>query len=273
MNATRRLAKSSSVLKYSYNKGFSTNMNFVQGFFIILLIIYSAIIVKYVPINVLSFFDNIVTKIVVLIIIAFVGLYSPAVALFIAIALISTLQAGQKKKITTDIRNMAPLPDIKKQEVDNKLNELRQKMMRDSSPPPKKMMESIDGSAGYLDPAFMGGSERAEYEQDMQMDFKPLQAPPAVPQQAPSSDYLPMKQEDQDMEDFDYKFVDPSKPSPPPVGYNNDAPCLSCGDGGTGTANDSQCGYVKTWNNQFSAQGLGMDITGFQESNGYPFLQ
>ena len=44
-----------------------------------------------------------IVKIVVLVIIALVGIYSPGVALFLAIALIVTLQTAQKRKVLVDM--------------------------------------------------------------------------------------------------------------------------------------------------------------------------
>lgn len=252
MNATRRLAKPG-VIKYTYNKAQSTiTSNIIQSFIILLLIVYSAFLINYVPYEFLRFFDNIFAKIIVLIIIAFVGLYSPAVALFIAIALITTLQLSQKRKLSFDIKNMAQLPKIPKEEVMQKLQALKSKMT----------FESIDGSDGYLDPEFMSkdetfdgegevqdvdGDEGFENEDDSQEDF-------ADEKQA-SSEYLPMKNTSSDET---------------PLGYNENASCLY--DGNSDPSLNSQCGYVKTWENQFSAQGLGQEITGFQNSIGYPFV-
>jgi hypothetical protein len=253
MNATRRLAKPG-VIKYAYSRAQSTiTSNIIQSLIILVLIAYSAVLIKYVSYDFLSFFENIFAKIIVLIIIAFVGLYSPAVALFIAIALITTLQMAQKRKLSFDIKNMAQLPQIPKQEVMQKLDVLKSKMTAGTP----KIMESIDGSDGYLDPEFMQENyqdDEQDDDQESQEDF----AEETQHQQA-SSEYLPMKQS--------------RESSDSPMGYNENASCLSCGDGGnSSTALNSQCGYVQTWENQFSAQGLGQPITGFQNSVGYPFV-
>ena len=57
-----------------------------------------------------------------------------------------------------------------------------------------------------------------------------------------------------------------------PSGYNQNDSCLPCGKGGEKSpALNNQCGYVQTWANQYSAQGLGSNVIGYQDSIGYPF--
>jgi len=75
----------------------------VEGILVLLLAVYSGVVVNFCPISYLEFFENIIVKIVFLVVIAFVGLYSPSVALFLAIALIVNLQMAQKKKIARDL--------------------------------------------------------------------------------------------------------------------------------------------------------------------------
>jgi len=260
MNATRRLAKKSSIVKYKQGTSSDLTSLVIQGIIIVILIVYSAVLIRYVSSDFLSFFENIAVKIVVLVIIAFVGLYSPAVALFIAIALICTLQMAQRRKLTDDVRGIQPRPLV------NRLKSMEKRVLGDLG---IDVVESMDnGAPGYLDPEVMGnksGNSLSNYKGSGSVgyghqDFSKAQeddyaGTPSMGK--PSDKYLPMKQ----------------KPSSPgaPIGYNENAPCLSCSNGGDSkTELDSQCGNVKTWNNQFSAQGLGMDITGFQSSVGYP---
>ena len=79
--------------------GISLTGHIIQAVFVVLLIVYSGVVVQFLPVSFLSFFDNIIVKIVFLVVIAVVGLFSPAVALFLAIALVVMLQVGQKKQI------------------------------------------------------------------------------------------------------------------------------------------------------------------------------
>jgi len=265
MNATRRLAKKSSIVKYT--KGSSSDMTSlaIQGVIIVILIVYSAILVRYVSIDFLNFFEHIAVKIVALVIIAFVGLYSPAVALFIAIALICTLQMAQKKKLINEVREVRPREDVIK-----RMNAMKNRLMKDLN-----IVESMDNASskpGYLDPEMMNKKDGQNAQQDLSdyegsgsvgygsQDFTQAQeldyaGTPSIG--TPSDTYLPMKQK--------------SAGADAPKGFNENASCLSCSNGGDSKpALDSQCGNVKTWNNQFSAQGLGMDITGFQSTVGYP---
>ncbi len=267
MKATRRLAKKSSIVKYT--KGSSSDMTSlaIQGVIIVILIVYSAILVRYVSTDFLNFFEHIAVKIVALVIIAFVGLYSPAIALFIAIALISTLQMAQRKKLTDDIRGVKPKEDIIK-----RMKVMKSRLMDDMGLNVFESMENAPSQPGYLDPEMMNKKDGQNAQNDLSdyegsgsvgygsQDFTQAQeldyaGTPSIG--TPSDTYLPMKQK--------------SAGADAPKGFNENASCLSCSNGGDSKpALDSQCGNVKTWNNQFSAQGLGMDITGFQSTVGYP---
>ena len=66
--------------------GISVAGHIIQAVFVVLLIVYSGVVIQFLPVSFLAFFDNIIVKIVFLVVIAVVGLFSPAVALFLAIA-------------------------------------------------------------------------------------------------------------------------------------------------------------------------------------------
>lgn len=169
--------------------------NIIQAILVLFFVIYSGIIVNYCSLPFLQFFENIIVKIVVLVIIAFVGIYSPAVALFIAISLIVTLQTAQKKKLLTDLEIV---------------NEIQQEPV-----PTTSMVE------------------------------------------------MPTQEETQENMTNQEQMTQP-------LGYNNDASCVgSCGGNNGNPENSSQCGVVKTWENQMSAQGLDYP-PGPVESVGYP---
>ncbi len=273
MNATRRFAKKGSdVVKYSYESAkTSLTSTTIQGVLIVILIIYSAIVIKYLPLDFLQFFDNMIVKIVVLVIIAFVGLYSPAVALFLAIALICTLQMSQKKKLSDAIRNTTVPSPHEESKVMKKMDVLRDKL--------KQSMEKYSNEEKQEEDYQDDNDEQNGYDSFGNMVQETANNEPTYGQQyldpeimskmknvmrsgkdkilKASDKYLPMEKEP----------VDSDSPAP----FNNDESCLSCSNGGdSDPALNSQCGNVKTWKDQFSAQGLGMDIPGFQSSLGYP---
>ena len=290
MNATRSLArKGASVVKYTYERSkASFQSNMIQGVAIVALILYSAILLRYLPLKFLTFFEHISVKIVVLVIIAFVGLYSPAVALFIAIALISTLQMAQKKKLIGEIGGAKM-----RENIEDNLQSFSDDMMDDILPSPSfapSLSPSPSPSDYYINNDYssssssapsmaveslaMGNVVESMSNNNSPMDFgqqyldpevmqkqrqEPVMEAPKIKQapSAPSDEYLPAKEA-------------PRESKGSPQGYNENAPCLPCGGGQNNNALNSQCGYVQTWENQFSAQGLGMDITGYQNSVGYP---
>ena len=124
--------------------GMSITGHIIQAVFVVLLIVYSGVVVQFLPVSFLAFFDNIIVKIVFLVVIAVVGLFSPAVALFLAIALVVMLQVGQKKQLEGTVQRvvqrqasrMMDTPFVKKEVAD------------------EDIVESMDGE-GYLDPEVM----------------------------------------------------------------------------------------------------------------------
>ena len=125
--------------------GMSITGHIIQAVFVVLLIVYSGVVVQFLPVSFLSFFDNIIVKIVFLVVIAVVGLFSPAVALFLAIALVVMLQVGQKKQLEGTVQRvvqrqasrMMTAPVVAKEVADGDI------------------VESMDGGDGYLDPELM----------------------------------------------------------------------------------------------------------------------
>ncbi len=144
--------------------GVSLTGHIVQAVFVVLLIVYSGVVVQFLPVSFLSFFDNIIVKIVFLVVIAVVGLFSPAVALFLAIALVIMLQVGQKKQLSMNVQNI-----VQKQAMRMKAPVVA-KEIADSD-----IIESMDGGDGYLDPDVMdmsssymnrGGADPAGFNQN-----------------------------------------------------------------------------------------------------------
>ncbi len=142
LNASKSVVKAP--ITFLEKTGISLTCHIIQAVFVVLLIVYSGVVVQFLPVSFLTFFDNIIVKIVFLVVIAVVGLFSPAVALFLAIALVVMLQVGQKKQLESSVqmviqkqasRMIAPV--VAKEVADNDI------------------VESMDGGDGYLDPELM----------------------------------------------------------------------------------------------------------------------
>ncbi len=123
--------------------GISLTGHIIQAVFVVLLIVYSGVVVQFLPVSFLAFFDNIIVKIVFLVVIAVVGLFSPAVALFLAIALVVMLQIGQKKQLEGTVQR------ISQRQASRMRAPMVAKEVADGD-----IVESMDGD-GYLDPEVM----------------------------------------------------------------------------------------------------------------------
>jgi hypothetical protein len=185
----------------------------VEGVLVLLLAVYSGVVVNFCPISYLEFFENIIVKIVFLVVIAFVGLYSPSVALFLAIALIVNLQMAQKKKIARDLDVLST---------------------GNTSP---KVKENMADYSAVQEGEQEVGSNMMMQEQEQEMPLETF-----------------------------------TNNSAAPAGYNMDVSCVQSCQDTDGKSEDlsGQCGVVKTWENQTSAQGLQCP-PGFSDSVGAPF--
>jgi hypothetical protein len=123
--------------------GMSITGHIIQAVFVVLLIVYSGVVVQFLPVSFLAFFDNIIVKIVFLVVIAVVGLFSPAVALFLAIALVVMLQVGQKKQLEGTVQRVV------QRQASRMMAPVVAKEVADGD-----IVESMDGD-GYLDPEVM----------------------------------------------------------------------------------------------------------------------
>jgi hypothetical protein len=108
MNASRRVLKASSnTVKNIYNFGEkSVQGHIIEASIIVILIVLTAVVLKFLPIKFLCFFNNIIVKVIFLIVIAFVALYCPAIGLMLAILLVSIIQMCQRKQLSQEINNM-----------------------------------------------------------------------------------------------------------------------------------------------------------------------
>ena len=108
MNASRRVLRASTntVQKiYSFGEK-SVQGHVIEGSIIVILIVLTAVVLKFLPLNFLCFFNNIIVKVIFLIVIAFVALYCPAIGLMLAILLVSIIQMCQRKQLSMEIDNI-----------------------------------------------------------------------------------------------------------------------------------------------------------------------
>lgn len=141
-NASKSIVKAPSAILEK--TGISLTGHIIQAVFVVLLIVYSGVVVQFLPASFLAFFDNIIVKIVFLVVIAVVGLFSPAVALFLAIALVVMLQIGQKKQLEGTVQRVI------QREASRMMAPVVAKEVADGD-----IIESMDGGDGYLDPELM----------------------------------------------------------------------------------------------------------------------
>lgn len=243
MNASRRVLRASTnTVKKIYSFGEkSVQGHVIEGSIIVILIVLTAVVLKFLPLKFLCFFNNIIVKVIFLIVIAFVALYCPAIGLMLAILLVSIIQMCQRKQLSMEIgniqgsgrtvENMPNMPNMPNMDV-------YESMQGNPMGAQGDVMESYGGpdTQGDVMESYGGGA-----------------------------------QEDV-MESYGNRGG-----SMEPQGFNDDTSCVAgCGGSGSGGKRDnrrelnSMCGNVKTWTSQESAQGLDGEIVGLQSSIGYP---
>ena len=247
MNASRRVLRASTnKVKEIYNFGEkSVRGHFIEGSIIVILIVLTAVVLNFLPVKFLCFFNNIIVKVIFLIVIAFVALYCPAIGLMLAILLVSIIQMCQRKQLSQDISNIQ-----------------NNSAQRESMQPDMNVFESMTGDSGEQqmgDP--MGdpmGNMMESYQNGNQMGDQ---------MDDPASAIM-----GDTMESYQNRGS-----TTEPQGFNDDTSCLTgCGGSGSGGKQDNRrelngmCGNVKTWSNQISAQGLDGDVVGLQSTIGYP---
>jgi hypothetical protein len=142
MNVSKSIVNAPSAI--IQKTGISLTGHIIQAVFVVLLIVYSGVVVQFLPVSFLSFFDNIIVKIVFLVVIAVVGLFSPAVALFLAIALVVMLQVGQKKQLEGTVQRVV------QRQASRMMAPAVAREVADGD-----VVERMDGGDGYLDPELM----------------------------------------------------------------------------------------------------------------------
>ena len=252
MNASRRVLRASgNTVKKLYGLGEkSIQGHFIEGTIIVILIVLTAVVLKFLPLKFLCFFNNIIVKVIFLIVIAFVALYCPAIGLMLAILLVSIIQMCQRKQLSLEINNI----QSRGRTVEN----------MPTGDPLGGQVESYDNQGGdqeFESMGNMGGDQQFESMGNMGGD-----------QQFESMGNMGGSLDGQMMESYDNRGG-----SMEPQGFNDDTSCVTgCGGSGSGGKKDNRrdlngmCGNVKTWTNQESAQGLDGEVVGLQSSIGYP---
>lgn len=246
MNAPRRVLRASSnAVKKIYSFGEkSVQGHLIEGSIIVILIVLTAVVLKFLPLKFLCFFNNIIVKVIFLIVIAFVALYCPAIGLLLAILLVSIIQMCQRKQLSMEINNI---------QNSSSRNENMQ--------PDMNVFESMAGN-------------RMDSQMDRQIDGQ-MDGMMGDQMGSQIDDQMGGMMGDQ-MGDMMESYQNQGS-SMEPQGFNDDTSCMTgCGGSGSGGKQDNRrelngmCGNVKTWTNQISAQGLDGDVVGLQPSIGYP---
>jgi hypothetical protein len=233
MNAPRRVLKASSnAVKKLYNFGEKSVQGYViEATIIIILIVLTAVVLKFLPLKFLCFFNNIIVKVIFLIVIAFVALYCPAIGLMLAILLVSIIQMCQRKQLSLEINNI----QNSGQRVEN---------MQPDMQPDMQIYESMGNQQG--DP--MGGESFG----DEGMGGEGMGGNVMESYENRGGSMTPQGFND------DTSCV---------TGCGGSG---SGGRRDNRRELNGMCGNVKTWTNQESAQGLDGEIVGLQSSIGYP---
>jgi hypothetical protein len=234
MNASRRVLRASTnTVKKIYNFGEkSVQGHVIEGTIIVILIVLTAVVLKFLPLKFLCFFNNIIVKVIFLIVIAFVALYCPAIGLMLAILLVSIIQMCQRKQLSMEIGNI----QSGGRTVENMPNtNVYESMQGNPMGNHGDLMESNGGSHGDVMESY-GGSQGNIME---------------------SYDNRGGSMEPQGFND-DTSCV---------AGCGGSG---SGGNRDNRRELNGMCGNVKTWTSQESAQGLDGEVVGLQSSIGYP---
>ena len=264
MNASRRVLRASTnTVKKMYSFGEkSVQGHVIEGSIIVILIVLTAVVLKFLPLNFLCFFNNIIVKVIFLIVIAFVALYCPAIGLMLAILLVSIIQMCQRKQLSMEIGNIQGGSRTMKNNTNMNLYESMGGTPQGN--PLGDVMESYSGDAqGDLMESY-GHGPGAQGDVMESYGHGPGAQGDVMESYSGVQENL--------MESYGNRGG-----SMEPQGFNDDTSCVAgCGGSGSGGKKDnrrelnSMCGNVKTWTSQESAQGLDGEIVGLQSSIGYP---
>jgi|LauGreDrversion4_2_1035121.scaffolds.fasta_scaffold611203_2 hypothetical protein len=260
MNASRRVLRASTnTVKKIYSLGEkSVQGHVIEGTIIVILIVLTAVVLKFLPLKFLCFFNNIIVKVIFLIVIAFVALYCPAIGLMLAILLVSIIQMCQRKQLSLEIDN-----------IQNRGRTVENMPTGDPLGGQVESMDNMGSDQQFESMDNMGGDQQFESMDNMGGD-----------QQFESMGNMGGDQQFESMGNMGSNIIESygnRGGRMEPQGFNDDTSCVTgCGGSGSGGKRDNRrelngmCGNVKTWTNQESAQGLDGEVVGLQSSIGYP---
>ena len=236
MNASRRVLRASTnTVKKIYSLGEkSVQGHVIEGTIIVILIVLTAVVLKFLPLKFLCFFNNIIVKVIFLIVIAFVALYCPAIGLMLAILLVSIIQMCQRKQLSLEIDN-----------IQNRGRTVENMPTGDPLGGQVESMDNMGSDQQFESMDNMGGDQQFESMGNMGSNI------------IESYGNRGGRMEPQGFND-DTSCV---------------TGCGGSGSGGKRDNRrelNGMCGNVKTWTNQESAQGLDGEVVGLQSSIGYP---
>jgi len=258
MNASRRVLRASTnTVKKIYSFGEkSVQGHLIEGSIIVILIVLTAIVLNFLPVKFLCFFNNIIVKVIFLIVIAFVALYCPAIGLMLAILLVSIIQMCQRKQLSLEINN-----------IQNSSSQ------SENIQPNMNVFESMTGNSAEQQMGDQMGNQMGNQMGDQmgnQMGDQMGNQMGAMISDQMTDPMISM------MGDTIESYHNRGSTTEP-QGFNDDTSCLTgCGGSGSGGRRDNRrelngmCGNVKTWANQISSQGLDGDVVGLQSTIGYP---
>jgi hypothetical protein len=212
--------------------GFLDNKNTLYGV-LVFLVIYSALLVDWMPKLFISFIDSMIGKILTILIIIIIGMKSRAVALLLALAFVITLQRAQVLRMNGNLVELR---------VMEKLNNKQENGVNGGVPREEEEEEKQKKVIETLDNEVQGGVVKSvDDATELFQNF------------------------------MGSLFADSSKEQPVNtiLGYNSDTDCsMNCGKN-----IDGQCSPVETYNGEYDPQGLTCmnNVGGYVDTVGYPF--
>jgi hypothetical protein len=302
MNASRRVLRASTnTVKKIYSFGEkSIQGHVIEGTIIVILIVLTAVVLNFLPLNFLCFFNNIIVKVIFLIVIAFVALYCPAIGLMLAILLVSIIQMCQRKQLSMEIGNIqsgggqtieSMPPGDPRRTMENmpsgdplgnvmeSYGGTQENLMESYGGTQENLMESYGGTQENLMESYGGTQENlmesyGGTQENLMESYGGTQENLMESYGGTQENLMESYGGTQEnlMESYSNRGGHME-----PQGFNDDTSCVAgCGGSGSGGKRDNRrelngmCGNVKTWTNQESAQGLDGEVVGLQSSIGYP---
>ncbi len=284
MNASRRVLRASTnTVKKIYSFGEkSIQGHVIEGTIIVILIVLTAVVLNFLPLNFLCFFNNIIVKVIFLIVIAFVALYCPAIGLMLAILLVSIIQMCQRKQLSMEIGNIQSGGGQTIESMPN--NDIYESMPgTPQGDPLGNVMESYGENLNHSTNLMESYGENPNHSTNLMESYgeNPIHSTNLMESYGENPNHSTNLMESYGENSIHSTNLMESYSNRgghmEPQGFNDDTSCVAgCGGSGSGGKRDNRrelngmCGNVKTWTNQESAQGLDGEVVGLQSSIGYP---